>query len=318
LIRLSKESYDVFSSRFENIVADVLLILLGIFGAWVWARLTYRRRLQGFFNIGDVKRLLIYISRIDVKAFGAVGVDKYKMSYEGVSVDYQEMQVANQIKELFSFFIPKLAEASKDIGRLLLSDISVQVLVSPENESEIDAQSPIITLGSPALNKVSSFVEKQQNIVNFTIGKLKKKDLSNYSATPMAFSDSDPGFYGTEDKTGYGSLPSGTASAFDPNLFPYLKSSIPDIEQESEIVVKDVKNFADPTYGFVQRIKDSRTGRSLYYVAGLSTIGTVGAAHYLLTQWEFLYKKYGGEKPFFIMLRIDSKDYKKWTFSFEK
>ena len=123
-----------FQAVFENIVADILLIFLGVFGAWAWARLTYRRRLQDFFNIGDVKRLLIYISRIDVKAFGAIGIDKYKMSYEGVSVDYQEMQVANQIKELFSFFIPKLAEASKSIGSLLLSDINVQVLVSPENE----------------------------------------------------------------------------------------------------------------------------------------------------------------------------------------
>ena len=303
---------------FENIVADVLLIFLGIVGAWAWARLTYRKRLQVFFHVSEIKRLLIYISRIDVKAFGAIGVDKYKMSYEGVSVDYQEMQVANQIKELFSFFIPKLAEASTSIGRLLLSDIAVQVMVSPENEPDIDAQSPIITLGSPALNKVSSYVEKQQNIVNFTIGKLKKRDLSNYSVTPMAFSDSDSGFYGSEDKAGYGSLPSGTASVFVPELFSHLKPPMPDVEQESEIVVKDVKNFTDPTYGFVQRVKDSRTDRSLFYLAGLSTLGTVGAAHYLLTQWESLYKKYGGETPFFIMLRIDPKDYRKWTFSFEK
>ncbi len=99
-----------------------------------------------FFNVKDVNRLLIYISRIDVKAFGATGVDKYKMSYEGVAVDYQEMLVGNQIKELFSFFIPRLAEASKKIGKILLSDISVKVLASPENESDIDDQSSIITL----------------------------------------------------------------------------------------------------------------------------------------------------------------------------
>ena len=303
---------------FENIVADALFIILGIIGAWAWARLTHRRLLQDFFNVSDVRRLLIYISRIDVKAFGAIGVDKYKMSYEGVSVDYQEMQVGNQIKELFSFFIPKLAETSKSIGSLLLSDISVQVLVSPENESDIDGQSPIITLGSPALNKVSFFVEKQQNIVKFKIGKLKKKDFGNYPVNPMAFSDTDAGYYGTEDKIGYGVLPSGTASAFDPNLLSHIHSSIPDVDEESEIIVQDVKNFTDPTYGFVQRIKDNGTDRSLFYLAGLSTLGTVGAAHYLLTQWEYLYKKYGREKPFFIMLRFDPKDYKKWTFSFEK
>jgi len=255
------------SGIFENIVADLLLIFLGIIGAWTWARFTHRRRLQNFFNISDIKRLLIYISRIDVKAFGAIGADRYKMSYEGVSVDYQEMQVANQIKELFSFFIPKLAEASKSIGSLLLSDISVQVLVSPENESDIDAQSPIITLGSPALNNVSSFVEKQQNIVGFKIGKLRKKDLNNYPVNPLAFSSTDTGQYGSEDKIGYGVMPSGTASAFDPNLFPYINSPISDFQEESEIVVKDVKNFTDPTYGFVQRTRDNR-GRSMFYVAG--------------------------------------------------
>jgi hypothetical protein len=305
------------SGIFENIAADLLLIFLGIVGAWAWIRFTHRRRLQNFFNISDIKRLLIYISRIDVKAFGAYGVDKYKMSYEGVSVDYQEMQVANQIKELFSFFIPKLAEASKSIGSLLLSDISVQVLVSPENESDIDTQSPIITLGSPALNKVSSFVEKQQNIVSFKIGKLKKKELSNYPVNPLAFSSTDTGQYRSEDKIGYGVMPSGTASAIDPNLFQYINSPIPDFHEESEIVVKDVKNFADPTYGFVQRMIDNR-GRPIFYVAGLSILGTVGAAYYLLTQWEFLYKKFGKEKPFFIMLKFDPKDYKNWTFSFEK
>ena len=302
----------------ENIVSDLLLIIVGIIGAWVWVRLTHRKRLLDFFSVSDIKRLLIYISRIDVKAFGAIGLDKYKMSYEGVSVDYLEMQVGNQIKELFSFFIPKLAEASKSIGSLLLSDINVQVLVSPENESDIDRQAPIITLGSPALNKVSFFVEKQQTIVEFKIGKLKKKDLGNYPVNPMAYSDTDAGYYGTEDKTGYVVLPSGTASAFDPNLFPNMHSSVPDIQEESEIIVQDVKNFTDPTYGFVQRIKDSETDRSLFYLAGLSTLGTVGAAHYLLTQWEYLYKKYGRERTFFIMLRIDPKDYKKWTFSFEK
>lgn len=301
----------------ENIVADILLVGIGILGAWTWIRFTYRKRLQDFFSISDIKRLLIYISRIDVKAFGAIGVDKYKMSYEGVSVDYQEMQVANQIKELFSFFIPKLAETSKSIGSLLLSDINVQVLVSPENEAEIDSQSPIITLGSPALNKVSSYVEKQQDVVSFKIGKLKKKDLENYPASPIVFSSTDTERYDTERNSRYDVMPSGTASVYDPYLLPTSTHKNSDVQEESEIIVKDVKSFTDTTYGFVQRTSDNR-GRTMFYVAGLSWLGTVGAANYLLTQWQFLYRKYGTEKPFFIMLRFDPKDHRNWTFSFEK
>jgi hypothetical protein len=112
-------------------------------------------------------------------------------------------------------------------------------------------------------------------------------------------------------------MPSGTASAYDPNAISHAYSPIPDVQAASEIVVKDVRSFTDPTYGFVQRTKDSQ-GRTLFYVAGLSTLGTVGAAHYLLTQWKYLYKRFGREKPFFIMLRFDPKDYRIWTFSFEK
>jgi hypothetical protein len=108
-----------------------------------------------------------------------------------------------------------------------------------------------------------------------------------------------------------------SASAFDPSLTPYLHSPSSHVQEESEIIVKDVKNFTDPTYGIVQRTIDAR-GRSMLYVAGLATVGTAGAANYLLTQWELLYKKYGTEKPFFIMLKFDPKDHRNWTFSFEK
>ncbi len=56
----------------------------------------------------------------------------------------------------------------------------------------------------------------------------------------------------------------------------------------------------------------------MIYTAGLSTLGTIGAANYLLTQWDSLYKKYGRDRAFFIMLKFDPHNYKNWTFSFEK
>src|SRR3989304_5690384 len=86
----------------ENIASDILFILLAIFLAWVWTQLTQRRGLQDFFSVSKAKRLVIYLSRLDVLPFGAIGASGRKFSYQGEAVAYGEMQGANQIRQLFS------------------------------------------------------------------------------------------------------------------------------------------------------------------------------------------------------------------------
>ena len=113
-------------------------------------------------------------------------------------------------------------------------------------------------------------------------------------------------------------MQSGSVSALDPNQNKFHTQQEDAIQEESKIIVTDTGEYTDATYGFVQRITDGRTGRSFFYVAGLSPLSTTGAAYYLLTKWNFLHKKYKNNQSFFIMLRFNPADYKKWTFCFEK
>lgn len=86
----------------------------------------------------------------------------------------------------------------------------------------------------------------------------------------------------------------------------------------AEILIDKLPNITDLTNGFIQRIVDNEQGRSLFYAAGLSELGTVGAANFLAVNWKKLYKKYKGDKSFLIMLRFTNKDPNNWTIDFER
>lgn len=81
------------------------------------------------------------------------------------------------------------------------------------------------------------------------------------------------------------------------------------------IQVANLPVIHDTHNGFIQRIvKDTR---SLFYIAGLSERGTVGAATYLSKNWKKLNKKYAQNKSFIIMLRFPSENLDIWTIDFE-
>ena len=74
----------------------------------------------------------------------------------------------------------------------------------------------------------------------------------------------------------------------------------------------------DSRCSFVQRVLDQTTGQTAFYVAGMSILGTKGAAYFLATQWKYLAKKYPNNKPFCIMLRILSDDACKHEILYER
>lgn len=76
--------------------------------------------------------------------------------------------------------------------------------------------------------------------------------------------------------------------------------------------------ISDTCCSFVQKSVNSQTGQVAYYVAGMSIIGTTGAAIFLTKQWKYLYKKYPKSKPFCIVLRIASDDALNYEILFEK
>jgi hypothetical protein len=69
---------------------------------------------------------------------------------------------------------------------------------------------------------------------------------------------------------------------------------------------------------FVQRAYDGASGQTAFYVAGMSSLGTAGAAYFLAQRWSDLAKKYKSTKPFCVVLRIAEGDPRVHEILFEK
>ena len=84
------------------------------------------------------------------------------------------------------------------------------------------------------------------------------------------------------------------------------------------MIIEGLQPVTRENYGFIERVYDEKKNRYLFYVAGLSELGTVGAGYYLATEWSYLTKNNDDKKGLIIMLRFDSKDYRNWSIVFEK
>jgi len=81
-----------------------------------------------------------------------------------------------------------------------------------------------------------------------------------------------------------------------------LKSKARFEETNNAMKINDAPLDRDVSHGFLERIIDKKNKRSFFYAAGISEVGTIGSIHYLSANWEKLYKEYGKDKPFVLML----------------
>ena len=80
--------------------------------------------------------------------------------------------------------------------------------------------------------------------------------------------------------------------------------------QNNAMKINNSSSDKDTSHGFLERIIDLDNKRSFFYAAGLSEIGTLGSLLYLSTHWEILYREYGKDKPFSIMLGFENSNIK--------
>jgi hypothetical protein len=73
--------------------------------------------------------------------------------------------------------------------------------------------------------------------------------------------------------------------------------------------VDGLPNITDSTQAFVQRRFDAENNRWVFYTAGLSELGTIGAAYFLVTNWRSLYKKHGATDSFSHMIAVNPQNY---------
>jgi len=315
----------MWNQIFVNILSDIIFLLILIAFGWLLFLVTQRFKLLRFFGIEKTRRIVIYLSNLRVTPYGAIGVDGKKRSYEGSAGAFGEIHVANRFRNLFNYILPSLSNNPGVLSKLLISDVKVQILQSPLNQGELETSASFVTLGTPAYNVASGFVENHPNSqAQFELGvssknKSSKPNKDGFVILPTTHSTT---IEATVTEV-ISPSPSGTASAYqDAPLVPSASGMVAKeqslADREPEINVDGIHPITDTTYGFVERIRDNDTNRNIFYVAGLSELSTTGAADYLIENWRELQNKYGYEKNFIVMLRFEPTDYKKWTIAFER
>lgn len=244
----------------QNIIADFLFILLVIVLGWILYSLTRRNQLLRFFGIDRSRRLVIYLSNLQVMSGGAIGIDGRPRSYQGEAAAFRELQVASRFRELFNYLVPSLADRPGILSRLLVSDVQVEISLSPLDQGHLERSSSFISLGSPGFNAASSFIEEEI----------------------------------------------------------HSQAHFQQVDNSHVMVITDVTPISDLTHGFVERVVDHDARRNIFYAAGISQFATVGAAHFLLTEWQRLYTVYGNDHNFVVMLRFEHPDPRQWTIVFQR
>jgi hypothetical protein len=303
----------------ENLLSDVIFLVIVVILSWLWIYFRRRVPLQNFFGVSDTKRLIIYLSNIGVMSYGSIGVEKKKLSFQGETVSFSEMQMANRLQNLFSFIVPRLAESLKPIGKLLFSDVDVLVEISPRSEKSLESVSSYIALGSPGYNTASGYIENTyKDTARFVLQPMRRDEVARYSFPPS-------GTHSTSDNNEYDLLTSQPVRASAVASIYTGGTAIPsESEQfigenkEPSIVVEGIAPITDTLYGFVERIVDPVSKRKLFYVASLSEYGTKQSAYFLATQWKSLYRKYEDNQSFLVMLKFDNSDLTKWSIIFER
>jgi hypothetical protein len=143
----------------QNIVADLLFLgILPVLG-WLAYRLARRGPLLRFFGIERSKKLFVYLSNLRIQPGGGLGVDGLPRSFGESAIPAYEATLMPGLQRTFNYVVPGMEALPGFLKRLLLSDVSVEVLPSPLEVSEVEGDSSFIAVGSPGYNLASRYVE---------------------------------------------------------------------------------------------------------------------------------------------------------------
>jgi hypothetical protein len=302
----------------ENLVSDVLFVALSFAIGWIILVLARRNRLLGFFGIDDNRRLQIYLSNLKITQGGALGIDGTQRSYEGSAGALGEMLAANQLRGLFNYSLPGVEDNQGILSKILISDTRVTVTLSPQVPDDLERTAPLISLGSPAYNAASRYIENNlHSLAQFRLGTSEWRpnivSPRNPTAGSLLSTSGSPGAL-VPPQLDY--LPTGVN--IPSNLNPVWKKAPSQPEQPTEIAIDGIPPITDTNYSFVERIIENGTGRTVFYVAGMSDNATAGAANYLVSDWRQLQKKFGDKGPFLVVLRITPTNFEDSAVIFQK
>ena len=317
---------DIWINLISNFLYSVLLF--GI--VYVIYLFTKRLKLMKFFGIENTKRLIIFTSNLQVKENGSEGKNGLSYSFRGTAIPYEESRAAAKFQSLFNYFLPSQVEKPGFISKLLVSDTDIKVLSSPIDKEPFEKSATIITLGFPAYNTISDYVEDNFNpsaklcylngTNNFSVKTDSTLTPSNNSSEKLHDENAAIDFNGNTAGTAipqkrrtnppiypWGSISSASVHITSASVVPQSNSG-----QEQPCIpairISNIEPFTDTSVGFIQKIIDTENNRFIFYVAGLSENSTAGSAYFLILNWKELNKKYGSNAPFHILLKVSEKN----------
>jgi hypothetical protein len=229
-----------------NVLSDfITLTITALIGVTLY-RITGRRKLQAFFGIRD-KRVVIYLSNLNVPLGGALDHRGQRRSYGGDAIPEYEARLVPVFYRLFNAQVPGLKDFPGILKRLRFSDIEVEIQAAPPSASDVEQKSTFVAVGSHGYNAATEAIEKQFN----------------------------------------------PTTRVDPNGFVVMSENHP---------------FGDSSFAVVQRLRDSSTGQSAFYLAGSSSQGTTAAVRFLVTNWSDLHRRHPRGEAFCKIVQALSSD----------
>ena len=145
-----------------GVLSSALFLLLSFVlgGGWYLLR---RRALLDLFQVAKSKRLVIYLSRIQVIRGGSVGVDGEVRNFCGPTVTTAEASAATLLTAIFEYIIPGMESQPGVFKTLFTRDVTVFVQHCPQSARDIPDDVSVVAVGSPGYNTVSAWAQQALN-----------------------------------------------------------------------------------------------------------------------------------------------------------
>jgi hypothetical protein len=144
-----------------GILGNVLTVLVLFALGYVMFYASRRAKLVKFFHLRKNRAITLYTSSLNVLSGGSHGVDGVPRSYQGPAIPTMESLVIADFQRTFASVAPSKLEASGYLSHLRFTDISCAAEPSPSSLAQVVRDRTLLTIGSPAYNVASLFVERE-------------------------------------------------------------------------------------------------------------------------------------------------------------
>jgi hypothetical protein len=137
------------------------LLTLGILGllGGIWFLATRRRKVQSFFGLKGTRRLLVYVSNLQLEPGGSHGMDGVPRSYGGGAVPEYEILLIAKVQRFFDSVTPRTRQRSGRIRFLRWADLNIEIVPSPLSTDTLRFDGPLLAIGSPGYNAASQAIQ---------------------------------------------------------------------------------------------------------------------------------------------------------------